>query len=64
MKKGFTLIELIVVTLIFSIILAAMAAIYSTAHKHMFQDYRASKVKGDAMIAYGPSPAGCRRRTS
>lgn len=50
-RKGFTLAELVVATLIFGFMVTSLATIYSTANKHMFQNYRMNAFKSDASIA-------------
>lgn len=50
-RKGFTLGELLIATLIFGFMISSLATIYATANKHMFQQYRANTVKSSASIA-------------
>ncbi|HBA61697.1 MAG TPA: hypothetical protein DCZ92_12975, partial [Elusimicrobia bacterium] len=45
-RSAFTLMELMVAILIFGFMSAAMASIYSTANRAMFQNYRGNFVKG------------------
>ena len=51
MKKGFTLIELLIAILLFGFMAMSLATIYSTANKHMFQQYRHNAVKSAASVA-------------
>ena len=50
-SAGFTLAELIIATLIFGLMVASLSTLYSTANKHMFQNYRMDKIKSDASVA-------------
>lgn len=52
MKKrfGFTLIELVVGILISGFIAVSLATIYSTANRHIFQNYRGNTVKSDVSL--------------
>ena len=52
MKKypGFTLIELVVAILISGFIAVALATIYSTANRHIFQNYRGNTIKSDVSL--------------
>ncbi len=50
-RAGFTLAELIITTLIFGFMVTSLATIYSTANKHMFQNYRINTFKSNASIA-------------
>lgn len=50
-RAGFTLAELVVATLIFGFMVASLATIYSTANKHMFQNYRMNTFKSSASVA-------------
>ncbi len=50
-REGFTLIELLIVTIIFGMMTMSLAAIYSTANKHMFQGYRQNAIKSGASLA-------------
>lgn len=49
-SRGFTLIELMVAIFIFSFMAASMATIYSTAHRHMLQNYRGNTVKTTMLL--------------
>jgi len=49
-RRGFSLIELMVAVFIFSFMAASMATIYSTAHRHMLQNYRANAVKTTMLL--------------
>ena len=53
MKKrdAFTLIEVLIAVMLSAYIAAAMAVIYSTASRHMFQDYRSNIIKGNVGVA-------------
>ena len=51
LKKGFSLIELIVATFIFAFMMASMVAIYSTITRHMHQGYRQNIWKSRTDIA-------------
>jgi len=51
MRKGFTLIEFLIAILLFGFMAMSLATIYSTAHKHMFQNYRQNTVKANASVA-------------
>ena len=48
---GFTLAELMISILIFSMMMTAMVTIYGTINKHMFQSYRQNIVKNNLSIA-------------
>ncbi len=50
-RAGFTLVELVIATLIFGFMMTSLATIYSTANKHMFQNYRLNTFKSSASIA-------------
>lgn len=50
-RKGFTLAELVIATLIFGFMITSLATIYATANKHMFQQYRQNSVKSAASVA-------------
>ena len=50
-RKGFTLAELVIATLIFGFMAASLTTIFSTAHKHMFQNYRMNTFKSNASVA-------------
>ena len=50
-SAGFTLVELIIATLIFGFMVASLSTLYSTANKHMFQNYRMDKFKSEASVA-------------
>lgn len=50
-RKGFTLIELVLASLMFGFIMMSLASIYSTANKHMFQSYRQNTVKSTVSTA-------------
>ena len=49
--SAFTLVELIVATMIFSFMSLSMLSIYYAANKHVFQNYRSDKVKADLSTA-------------
>lgn len=49
-RRAFSLIELMVAVFIFSFMAASMATIYSTAHRHMLQNYRANAVKTTMLL--------------
>ncbi|MGD9641550.1 MAG: type II secretion system protein J [Elusimicrobiales bacterium] len=49
-SRGFTLVELMVAIFIFSFMAASMATIYSTAHRHMLQNYRGNTVKTTMLL--------------
>ncbi|HNW45453.1 MAG TPA: type II secretion system protein [Elusimicrobiales bacterium] len=53
MKKrmGFTLVELIIASLLASFMAVSLVTIYSTANRHIFQNYRSNKVKADVSLA-------------
>jgi len=48
---GFTLIEMMISILIFGFMMMSMAAVYSTANKHMFQNYRQNRFKTQLTVA-------------
>ncbi|MCK4935779.1 MAG: hypothetical protein KAR84_02905 [Elusimicrobiales bacterium] len=48
---GFTLAELMISVLIFSMMMTALVTIYGTINKHMFQSYRQNIVKNNLSIA-------------
>jgi len=50
-RSAFTLMELMVAILIFGFMSAAMASIYSTANRAMFQNYRGNFVKGGVTVS-------------
>jgi len=50
-RKGFTLAELVIATLIFGFMIISLALIYSSANKHLFQSYRMNTFKSNASIA-------------
>ncbi|MBI4802686.1 MAG: prepilin-type N-terminal cleavage/methylation domain-containing protein [Elusimicrobia bacterium] len=50
-RKGFTLAELLIAVLIFGFMISSLATIYSTANKHMFQQYRTNTIKSGAAVA-------------
>ena len=50
-RPGFTLAELIIAVLIFGYMSASMATIYSTANRHMFQNYRNNMIKSNVSLA-------------
>lgn len=50
-RAGFTLIEVVVATLIFGFMLTSLAVVYSTATKHMSQNYRLNTCKSAASVA-------------
>jgi len=50
-RKAFTLVELIIASLLFGFMIMSLATIYSTATKHMFQSYRQNTVKSNASVA-------------
>ncbi len=50
-REGFTLIELLIVAIIFAMMSMSLAAIYSTANRHMFQGYRQNTIKSSASLA-------------
>ncbi len=63
-RPGFTLAELILAVIIFSFMATSLATIYSTANRHMFQNYRTNIVKsnvGLAMRAIQNTMAGATR---
>ena len=49
-RRAFTLVELMVAIFIFSFMAASMATIYSTAHRHMLQNYRGNAVKSTLLL--------------
>ena len=53
MKKrpGFTLAELIIAVIIFGFMSTSIATIYSTANRHMFQNYRNNMIKSNVSLA-------------
>jgi prepilin-type N-terminal cleavage/methylation domain-containing protein len=53
MKKraGFTLVELIVASLIFAFMMTSLATIYSTSNRYMFQNYRANIIKTNVGVS-------------
>ena len=53
MKKraGFTLAELVIAVLIFGFMSMSLATIYSTANRHMFQNYRNNMIKSNVSLA-------------
>ena len=55
-RGGFTLIELIVATMISSFIALSLVTIYSTANRHVFQTSRANAVKADLSVAMKALP--------
>jgi prepilin-type N-terminal cleavage/methylation domain-containing protein len=50
-QAGFTLAELMISILIFSMMMTALVTIYGTINKHMFQSYRQNIVKNNLAIA-------------
>jgi Tfp pilus assembly protein PilV len=50
-REGFNLVELVIATLLFGFMMMSLATIYSTANKHMFQNYRQNTVKSNASMA-------------
>ncbi|PIU19610.1 MAG: hypothetical protein COT18_06595 [Elusimicrobia bacterium CG08_land_8_20_14_0_20_59_10] len=50
-RNAFTLVELMVALMLFGFMSAAMASIYATANRHLFQDYRGNMVKGNVTVA-------------
>ncbi len=50
-RPGFTLIELLIAVLIFGYMSLSMATIYSTANRHMFQNYRNNMIKSNVALA-------------
>lgn len=50
-RNAFTLVELMVALMLFGFMSAAMASIYATANRHMFQDYRGNMVKSNVTVA-------------
>ena len=50
-RAGFTLAELMISVLIFSMMMTALVTIYGTINKHMFQSYRQNIVKNNLSIA-------------
>jgi len=49
--SGFTIAELMISVLIFSMMMTALVTIYGTINKHMFQSYRQNIVKNNLAIA-------------
>lgn len=49
-RDGFTLMELLVASVIFSFVIAALVTISSTAHRHMFQSHRSNTVKTGVLL--------------
>ncbi len=49
-RSGFTLTELVVATMISGFIAVSLITVYSTANRHVFQNYRGNTVKSDAAI--------------
>ena len=49
--SGFTLAELLISILIFSMMMTALVSIYGTINKHMFQSYRQNILKNNLAIA-------------
>lgn len=50
-RPGFTLAELIIAVLIFGFMSTSLATIYSTANRHMFQNYRNNTIKSNVSLA-------------
>jgi len=50
-RKGFTLAELVLSIFIFSFIATSMATIFSTANRHMFQNYRRNIIKTNVLLS-------------
>jgi len=50
-RRGFTLAELMMAVFIFSFVAASLATIYSTANRHMFQNYRRNIVKTGVLVS-------------
>ncbi len=50
-KPGFTLMELVMATVIFAMMMSSLVTIYSTIHRHMFQKYRENILKSDLAMA-------------
>ena len=50
-RSGFTLAELVIAVLIFGFMSASLATIYSTANRHMFQNYRSNMLKSNVSMA-------------
>ncbi len=50
-RKGFTLAELVIATLIFGFMIISLALIYSSANNHLFHNYRMNTFKSNASIA-------------
>lgn len=50
--KGFTLVELMVAVFIFGIVLAALATIYSTSHRHLMQNFRENLIKNSMSLTF------------
>lgn len=63
-RPAFSLVELMVAVFIFSFVAASMSTIYSTAHRHMLQNYRADVVKTGLLVGIraiqGKLPAATR----
>lgn len=51
LRPAFTLVELIIAILLFSYMAASLSTVYSTANRHMFQNYRRNAVKSDVALA-------------
>jgi prepilin-type N-terminal cleavage/methylation domain-containing protein len=50
-RPGFTLAELVIAVLIFGFMSTSLATIYSTANRHMFQNYRNNMIKSNVSLA-------------
>lgn len=50
-RPGFTLAELVIAVLIFGFMSTSLATIYSTANRHMFQNYRNNMIKSSVSMA-------------
>lgn len=50
--KGFTLVELMVAVLIFGMIIAALATIYGTSHRHLYQNFRENVIKNSMSLTF------------
>lgn len=50
-SRGFTLMELVLSTVIFAMMISALAVIYGTIHRHMFQSYRENVIKSNLAVA-------------
>lgn len=50
-RPGFTLAELLIAILIFSLMMISLATIYGTSNRHLFQSYRENVVKSNLNIA-------------